>query len=250
MDKKKLFKYCFGIECENFPKNVILTPFIPLKRFKKYCDASGMFSGTMYSGYFSTVNNDELAIVHCGIGDRLAGDAILLMGKAEVKNLIFLGTCGGLKEIEIGDILICDGAADGEGFSRYYRKDFSFEPLTARENIIEGDPDYIEEVHRYFNKHAGKGIVKKGKVFTIGSLLAETQKNISIIKEKGFVGIEMEMSTVYQAAVVSSISAAGIAIVSDIPEEKPLWEYPYKDKETGFNESFEKAIRLSVEFFK
>ncbi|MBF0216332.1 MAG: hypothetical protein HQL30_04980 [Candidatus Omnitrophica bacterium] len=242
MNKEKLFKFAFGCAPEAFPAKVIITPVFPLKYFKGYYPADTLFKGHLYSGFISGKGGDKIAVVHSGLGDRLLGDAVLMMSETSALELIFLGTCGGLKDTKIGDIIVAESAVDGEGFSRYHREGFSVSKLIDCPGGLEkGDPGMVTRLYGVLSEKMGR--VRKGPIFTIGSLLAETPANLSEIAKKGYCGIEMELSAVYRASEVSRIKSAGILAVSDIPGSKGLGE----EEDPGEKAASAKAIRDMIE---
>ncbi len=53
-----------------------------------------------------------------------------------------------MNDTEIGEIIICDEAIEGEGFSRYYQESFSMSEIVKKEGVKGMDPAYIEFQHR------------------------------------------------------------------------------------------------------
>jgi AMP nucleosidase len=249
MDRKKLFHFAFGCAPLSFPGKVLITPVFPLKYFKQYYPEERSFKGRLYSGYFSGKGAEEIAVVHSGIGDRLLGDGVLLLAETRVKELLFLGTCGGLKDTKIGDIIVAESAFDGEGFSRYYREGFSALKLMDSPGGLEkSDRGSVARVYDALSKRTGR--VRTGPVFTIGSLLAESPGNLAEIAGKGYCGIEMELSAVYRASEVAGIKSAGILAVSDLPKTKGLEEGQNADERTAFDNAITDMIRIGVEVFQ
>lgn len=253
MSDEKLFKFCFGAEPSVFSKRVILTPFLPLKRFESYCDVDAVFKGRLYSGFTAAIKGRKITIVYTGIGSGLAGDAVLLLRCTKAEELVFAGTCGGLNDCRIGDFIVSESAFNGEGFSKYHEKGFSIEKLFGTERIISAHPAYTKKLMRFLEERSMRYAVrsmalKKGSIFTTGSLLAEERKNISFIQDKGFKGIEMELSAVYRAAEIAGIKAAGLLVVSDMPLTKGIWGELESFERKAFAKGIKDLVRFSLEF--
>ncbi|MEA3489253.1 MAG: hypothetical protein U9R44_02785 [Candidatus Omnitrophota bacterium] len=249
MDEKKLFKHCFGCSPDGFPERVVMTPFIPVKRFAKQCDLLGDFKGQLYSGLVALKDGVKFAVVHCGLGNRLLGDAVLLLGGASVRNMLFVGACGGLNDCRIGDLLLCENAFNGEGFSRYHTRPFSIDKVFGAGQLVAADPDYTGCLKRFLtSKLPQRSDLKSGDVFTIGSLVAERQGCLADIAERGYKGIELELSAVFHGAREAGIKAAGIVFVSDLPMERPMWEEFTQEERDSYDNGVRELVRLSVDF--
>ena len=246
MNKDKLFKFCFGCTPSVFSENVIITPFFPLKYFQEYMEVKQTFKGRLYSG-FTTEKN--ITVVRCGVGDRLMGDAVLLMGCTAARQAIFVGTCAGLKDCETGDLMVAESAFNGEGFSKYYDPGFSIANEMATGDVIEADHEYTESLFGFVKErlYVG-GVLRKGSIFTIGSIVAEHERNLIRIQEEGFQGIDMELSAVYRAAEIAGILATGLLAVSDRPLIKGLGEEVNDSENRALDDGIRELVRLSIEF--
>lgn len=249
MDTEKLFNYCFGCPPKIFPETAIITPVLPVKRFREHCDEAVSFSGRLYSGITASKNGAEFAVIHCGMGDRFMGDAVLLMDITSVRRIVFAGTCGGLNDCRIGDLIACRNAFNGEGFSRYHTGSFDMKNVFDAGELIPAAPAYTESLIEFLSERApGGAVFRSGDIFTIGSLMAEEQKNMVSIEERGFKGIDLELSAVYHAARKTGREATGLALVSDLPLERPIWEQPAQKDKNGYVNRFSELVRFSVEF--
>ena len=246
MNKEKLFKFCFGCNPSDFSEKVIITPFLPIKHFQEYLEATRTFSGRLYSGF---TTKKGITVIRCGVGDRLLGDAVLLMGCAATRKAIFAGTCGGLEGCEIGDFMVAESAFNGEGFSKYYSSGFSIANEIATGEMIEADQEYAESLFGFLEErlYAGSSL-HRGSVFTIGSIVAEHERNLVCIRDEGFQAIDMELSAVYQAARMIGIASVGLLVVSDKPLIKGLGEDIDGIEKKALDDGIDELVRLSVEF--
>ncbi len=244
-----MFNYCFGCPAEIFPETAIITPVLPVKSFKEHCDEAAPFSGRLYSGMMAVKNGVEFAVIHCGMGDRFMGDAVLLMDIAPVRRIVFAGTCGGLNGCRIGDLIACRNAFNGEGFSRYHADSFDMKKVFDTGELIPAAPAYTESLIGFLSERApGGAVFRTGDIFTIGSLMAEERKNVIGIEEKGFKGIDLELSAVYHAARRIGREATGLALVSDLPLQRPIWDQPAQKEKNGYGNGLRQLVRFSAEF--
>lgn len=249
MDKEKLFKYSFGIHPKDLPSAAIITPFIPLKRFTAYCTKEASFSGRLFSGIIASKEEGKAAIITSGVGASITQDAIMLLGASPVKRLIFTGSCGGVNTSRIGDLIMCESAFNGEGFTRYHEGPYNIKEAFERGGSIDSDAEYTKEAKKFLTKNAQETkCIKSGNIFTIGALTAESKENLLLIEEKGFSGVDMELSIAYSAAKSAGIKAAGLLIVSDQPLKKPIWEEKSPEEKNRYKRNFEDMVKLSAEF--
>ncbi|KJJ85096.1 Nucleoside phosphorylase domain protein [Candidatus Omnitrophus magneticus] len=251
MNYKLLIKFLFGLEMDAIPSKAIVTPFFPLKYFKGHGEKIHKeFNGRLYSGFIAEKNNIFFIVVYCGIGDRLLGDAVILLAKAGVKEVLFIGTCGGLGEVMLGDLLIPVKAFNGEGFSIYYRKNFSMEKLFEYSDNSNSDKSYIGNITQFVQKNykGTRFIRSEVSIFTIGALSIETKENLTAIYSRGYIGIEMELSAVYSAADVSGIKAGAILVVSDLPLINGVGQELDDNEKIIFKDSLKNIAFLAIEF--
>lgn len=251
MDRKKLFKFCFGCEPGILPKTAIVTPFIKSDIFKRFCGIHEIFEGRLFSVMIASGKGGAFAVIRCGLGSALAGDAVLLLGDSPIRELVFAGSCGGLdpEENALGDIIVCRNAFNGEGFSRYHDKGPAVDEMLRGGALIPSDKAYTEKLIGFLSAYASvTPVFGQGDIFTIGSILAENGGNLSKIKKMSFRGVDLELSAVYQAAKTSGIRAAGMVYISDIPSERPMWGGFSKSESSAVRRGMEEVVRLSVDF--
>ena len=250
MDKEGLFSFTFGCSSSTITRKVIITPFMSLKRFTEDGEVLESFKGRVYSGKKLKSARGEYTLIYSGIGDRLLGDAVLLLGTVTpAEEILFAGTCGGMNECQIGDIVLCERAFNGEGFSAYYKKDFSMRDIFDRGELISADGKYISVLKDFFDeKITDERPFRSGDIFTIGSLAAESKETLLNIQGKGYLGVDMELSAVYKAAAASGLKSAGVLVVSDLPIEKPFWESLTSFEEDEYNSGVEDMVDVLKDF--
>jgi purine-nucleoside phosphorylase len=248
MNREKFFKFCYGCSPSDFSKTAIVTPFLPIDRFEGHGEIVKNFKGQLYSGSVILKNDERVTVIRCRMGDRLTGDAILLLKETAVQKIIFAGSCGGLRDSQIGDTILCESAFDGEGFSRYCAEDFTIDRVLNSGRFVSADSGYVEALRDFFSGREKENLPKAGDIFTIGSLVSEKKETLLKIEEKGFIGIDLELSAVYSAAQAIGRKAVGLLFVSDLPLKKPLGEELTSQEKTHLKEGIEKVICYSAEF--
>lgn len=249
MDKNKLFEFCFGRVGAGFPATAIVTPFIPPDMFSSGCRVTGDFKGRLYSGMTASRDGKDIAVVFAGMGGQMVGDAVLLLAAVGVKRIVFAGSCGGLNGCCIGDIVVCDGAFTGDGFTRYHGSYNAMEHVLNSGVLIPADAEYSAGMRKFLLDRNDDGFtVEAGNLFTIGSLAAEEDEELRFVEDRGFKGIDMDIAAAYHAARVSGVKAAGLVYVSDLPLEKPLWEGTDRDISRARSLGLSGVVRFSVDF--
>ncbi|MFH1798702.1 MAG: hypothetical protein ABH844_05135 [Candidatus Omnitrophota bacterium] len=223
MNKEKMFKYCFGLSAKDFPEGVIVTPFIPLKQFGRHCESVKTFKGRLFSGIIVQKNDRCFAVIQSGIGKSLIRDAVMLLGSTPVKHVIFLGAAGGINDTAIGDLVLCENNR--------------------------ADKAYLKSAEEFFKRQIkDERVFKKGNIFTVDSLMDETEENLCDIKKKGFIAIDMELSAFYSAAAEIKRKAVALVFVSDLPLEKPIYERLREEEHKRYKSIVEESIHLSTGF--
>lgn len=204
------------------------------------------FKGKLYSGVKVETGGKEFCVVKCGIGSGPAGDAIMLIAESCAEEVVFLGSCGGLGELSLGDIVVGNSAFNGEGFSCYHDGSLLGKIFGDNGKLKGRSTGYTEKLKIFMKEN--NETVKYADVYTIGSLTAESKDFLSRIEKKGFSAVEMELSAVYTAAERTGMNAVGILFVSDLPLSAPLWsvmDAPAKEK---CAHAKKKSIEIAVDF--
>ena len=128
--------------------------------------------------------DDDILITLGAVGcPSCAGNLDLFhsMGAAKV---MFCGGGGVLdKNIEVGQILVVDGAIRDEGFSYHY---------IAPSRYIYTDPETTEKITRYLEENSISYI--RGLTWTTDAIFRETAERIARRKEEGAKIVEMEQA--------------------------------------------------------
>jgi len=249
MYTKNLFRYFFGTGPGAIAQKVILSPIFDPGRFCEGSEKREAFKGLLYSGSTVQAEGGRFSVIDCGIGSALAGDAVIALGTvAKVEEILFTGTCGGLYSgAAAGDLVVPGSAFDGEGFSKYYDKDFDIEKMLRNGTTVKSDPVLTERLSGYLKKRTD---IHEGALFTIGSLSAEKREHLEALQKNGFKGVDMELSAVYRAGEVSGIKTAAVLAVSDVPLLNRLGEKLALPEKKAYEKALKDIVKYSVGFIR
>jgi uridine phosphorylase len=225
------FRYLFGCSYDDVPGDCLINPFWPLGYFRKHCGVEREYKGALFTMALAGAGEKCFGIVTCGIGSARAGDCVLFLKKAGVRRLVLTGPCGGIEPREKGDIIVAEGAYNGEGFSRYRAGGHTVKDILRRQSPFMCSGTLADRLYDTVRAGAPAGFApERGMIYTTGSLFAETFEALKDLARSGVLGVEMEMSAVCSASIQSGISCGGIMAVSDVPGRRP-----FREKRTAEN---------------
>lgn len=175
----------------------------------------------------------------------------LYLCHSDAKRAVGVGYAGSLQEdIEIGDIIIPNYAERGEGVSYYYAPGERFPPVSEYSELEDSfglsaalpSKDLTDLMIE--NAEDEDIIVHIGRIYTTDCFHMETEAFIDKLHELGYLGIEMELATLFTVAQWHEKEATGIVVVSDRPY--PVYpdftlEIPPKARE-----NLQTAIRIAT----
>ena len=165
MDKKEFFKFCFGESPKAFPIKAVISPFIPETILNKKYTIIRKFGGKLFSGVILKHNNEEIVYIKTGIGSSLSGDSVLLLGETLIEEIVFVGTIGGFNGSNLGDLVLCEKAFDGEGFSRYLTH--TAKEILEKNKFVSSDNLFLDTFESYIMSIGKFNKVIRGNIFTI-----------------------------------------------------------------------------------
>jgi uridine phosphorylase len=150
-----------------------------------------------------------------------------------ITKFVNLGAAGGLqKNMQIGDIVICDRAIRDEGTSHHYLPDGKY--AYACKDLTEG----------LCAASARKGIpYRKATSWTIDAPYRETVEELRFYRNEGVATVEMEASALFAVGTHRGVSVSSIFAISDILSEDD-WNQGYhsEEKNEGLKQIFEVAL--------
>lgn len=128
--------------------------------------------------------DSDVLIMHGQVGCPACAGNLDLLQEFGIKKVMFCGGGGVLdKTIEVGQILVVEGAIRDEGFSYHY-----LEPS----RIVDADPIVVTKITDYFDEN--KINYLKGLTWTTDAIFRETPERIKLRKEEGAKIVEMEQA--------------------------------------------------------
>jgi purine-nucleoside phosphorylase len=212
-----------GCEPQDIRSEVIVTPIWGEDVFSDCVDR--LETVTEGSVYDISYQSRRISFVRSGIGAPQTGDIVLALSGTPCRNLIFIGSVGGLTDaLTIGDLVLVAESIGGDGFSSYLEEG----ELTPGAFLKSSTPEPY--LHALLEEHAASicaeaGVVlNKGVVFSTDTIVAQFHHLDSLMTRFGCIGIEMETSAVFNAARLVGIRAAALLQLSDvIPARQSLF---------------------------
>lgn len=158
-------------------------------------------------GYTGTYKGKRVSVQGTGMGMPSAAIYVTeLISEYGVKNLIRVGTCGGInEELEVRDIVLAQAAATSssiinEAFDRY-----SLPPIA--------DFDILKKAYDYGSSHNLP--IRVGNVVSDDLFYKDSNEKIFELGKYGVLCIDMETAVIYYLAQKYNVSAVSIMTVSD-----------------------------------
>ena len=157
-----------------------------------------------YTGYF---RGRRLSVMGTGMGiPSCAIYATELARFYGVKRMLRVGTCGGIgPEVELGDILLAQGASTDSRFNRLHFADQDF-AATASFALLRGVVETGERLGMP---------LRVGGVFSTDCFYSDDPAFHQRLQAHGILGVEMESAGLYGLAAREGVQALSVLTVSD-----------------------------------
>ena len=233
--KEVMVEKHFGCSIDDISRNVIISPIWPLSRFMERAESIIKEFKGWYKGVTMLYKGNPVTVISSGIGAPMTGDCVIALGYSECENILFSGSAGAINnKLNFGDILVCNEAVIGEGFSRYHSKDIYKDCFG---NVVSGSSDLANVIFQkaVISAHSLGVSVHRGRVFSIDSILGENKKSFDFMIKKGCDAVEMEVSAVFTASKAIGRNAAALITISDLPlKQRSLFEGIEEDDDKYF----------------
>jgi AMP nucleosidase len=195
-----------GTKLEDFGEYIILV------NFSNYVKMFAETYGVPINGQDKSMPNataDNITIINFGMGSPNAATIMDLLTAIDVKAIIFLGKCGGLRhdKNKVGDLIIPIAAIRGEGTSNdYLPPEVPALPAFAMQKAIsttirDYDLDYWT-----------------GTVYTTNRRVWEHREEFKeYLRQIRCWAIDMETATIFVCAFKNHLPAGALLLVSDVP---------------------------------
>ncbi|WP_046227052.1 purine-nucleoside phosphorylase [Paenibacillus dauci] len=222
----------------------ILLPGDPLRA--KYIADTYLEDVTCYNevrgmlGFTGTYKGQRISVQGTGMGlPSISIYANELISEYGVKNLIRVGTCGGMQEnVKVRDVIIAQAASTDSSMNNHIFGGYNFAPVASFPLLKAA---YDRGVEKGLNLHVGN-------IFSSDSFYRDDKTITGRLMEYGVLGVEMETSALYTLAAKFGVNALTILTVSDhlLTGEETTSE----ERQTTFNEMMEVALDAAISFQK
>jgi AMP nucleosidase len=194
-----------GMSLEHFGKLVLLTNF--LNYVEKFGDLFDVPVRGIGGPMQAATNAEGISIVNFGIGSPNAATVMDLLSAIKPDAVLFLGKCGGLKNVDVGTFLLPIAAIRGEGTGLdYYPSEvpalpsFRLHAIVAEEIVTRGQ-DY-----------------RTGVIYTTNRRVWEWDEEFkAYLRKVRAIGIDMETATLFIVGHFNEIPRGALLLVSDTP---------------------------------
>lgn len=246
-DPARVLPVVFGCRAEDVAETVIVSPFIPIRAFRREAqgDTVELTPPFFYKGFTGRKGSLRFTVIHTGVGPSRLGDCLGFLSLTPARRILFAGAVGGLDpRYAIGETFLPTEVADGEGFSRYARQPFG---ELARTAPLSSCRTRLGNELGAFLRSSGS-VVRCGRVFTVGAITSESRANLEVLAALRFQALEMELSAFYAASGRWGFEAAALTYVSDLPLRSDLWSEKAPGEEEALRSAYRALPGLALEF--
>ncbi|MFU1782483.1 nucleoside phosphorylase [Haloarcula japonica] len=185
----------------------------------------------------ATYDGRELTICSTGIGSPSTAIAVEELEAVGVETLIRVGTTGALQEgIEIGDMVVANGAAKDEGTSERYES-----------KSVPAVPDYDVLSSLVDAAEANDEDVHVGPIATDDAFYAETDEYINDWEAAGLLAVEMEAAALFSLCRRKGLRSGAICTVDgNLVEGTQKGETEGEELPEKAKNNVERAIEISL----
>lgn len=191
-------------------------------------------------GFTGTYKGNRISVQGTGMG--LPSISIYvneLISEYGVKNLIRVGTCGGMQEnVRVRDVILAQACCTDSSMNRHIFGGYDFSPVASFPLLKAA---YDRGVEKGLNLHVGN-------VFSSDSFYRDDKTVTGLLMQYGVLGVEMETSALYTLAAKFGVNALTILTVSDhlLTGEETTSE----ERQSTFNDMMEVALDAAISFQK
>lgn len=212
------FRVLFGIERQRLGPGLVISPFLNSRQAGRHMSSPRFFSGMAFSGVCGKISGKPISFICSGMGHPLTADCVLAQDAQRVNTIVFVGAVGAWRQRAIGDCVVISRAL----FDTQYYRQFPGCALNAG-GLAEFVPDASLVL---FSENAAQLrdiALSRIAIASVNSLWQQDEEMVPRLEAGGVSGIDLECALFYAAAAHCAISAVSLAVVTDIPGERPYW---------------------------
>ncbi|GGE29865.1 purine nucleoside phosphorylase DeoD-type [Pullulanibacillus camelliae] len=195
-----------------------------------YNEVRGMY------GFTGMFNGQRVSVQGTGMGiPSISIYVNELIQEYGVKNLIRVGSCGGMQEnVHVRDLILAQASSTDSSMNRHVFSGFDFAPTAHFDLLYEA---YRLGKEKGFTIHVGN-------VFSSDMFYRDDQAPVKKLMEYGVLAVEMETTALYSLAAKHGVNALAILTVSDhlLTGEETTSE----ERQTTFNEMITLALEAAL----
>ena len=213
-----------------FPGDPLRAKFISKTFFNNSKEVTNVRNMLGYTGEYEgkrvSVMGHGMGIPSCSIYAKE------LITEYSVKNIIRVGSAGGLKNTKIRDVILASGASTDSGINRQRFNGHDYSAIPS-----------FELLYNAYNNSKTMGIdVKVGNIFSADLFYVSDVEIFNTLEKMNILAVEMESAGIYSLAAEYNINALTILTISDhIRTHEALSS---KDRQKSFTEMMELALSL------
>jgi DeoD family purine-nucleoside phosphorylase len=189
-------------------------------------------------GYTGTVGQRPISVQTSGMGTPSLSIVVEELLRLGAKQLIRVGTCGGIAQgLRTGELVIATAACPTDGATRTYLHGEAYAPA----------PDFaLTHALVHAAEEAGIG-VRMGPVASVDVFYNPDPDYASRWRERGVLAFEMEASALFYLAARAGVQAACVLTVSDVLSEEVSIEDTYLSADE-LNAAIDRMIEVVLRF--
>jgi uridine phosphorylase len=246
-DPSRIVRVVFGCSPEDVAEDVVITPFVPLKAFRRHLgeEVRELSPPFFYKGVTGTFGGRAVTVISTGVGPSRVGDCVGFLSLTPARRVLFAGAVGGLADCHnIGEFFVPTAAADGEGYTRHAGADFAAAVRSSR--VVPRPAGFGADLLPWLATQAVP--VHEGAAFTVGAITFESRENLQILAHQGYEALEMELSALFSAGALHGLGAAALTYISDLPLRSSLWEEKGAAQEVALRSAYRALPLLALRY--
>jgi len=182
------------------------------------------------------IEGTDTIIIHSSFGGPNIAALVEELSSFGVREFIIWGYCGGIgKAVNLGDIIIVEGALREDGVSYHYIKDTDGEDT---DSFI-----YTDWLNKWEGQVEDRGFYK-GLIWSCDAIYRETKDKVIKYRNMGISAVEMEAASFYAVCKYRRVKGIAFLVVSDLLNDKG-WTPGFHTK--PFNQGVKKLLDFMME---
>lgn len=187
-------------------------------------------------GFTGTYQGKRISVQGTGMGvPSISIYVNELIQEYGVKNLIRVGTCGGMQEhVHVRDVILAQASCTDSSMNRHVFGGFDYSPIAS-----------FPLLKAAYERGVEKGLkLHVGNIFTSDMFYRDDTSVTGLLMKYGVLGVEMETTALYTLAAKYGVHALTILTVSDhlLTGEETTSE----ERQTTFNQMMEVALDTAI----